>query len=129
MNETFGSQQRPVFGETEHLGGSSGRLGIRHPSRTDCHGGHCDLVRTFDGHHVVEQSEGGATVPENLAIVCPNTHRNTHDLYAEYDEYNGVLPPGVRDGYSRISRRMAKARWEAKTAGKTAPLNQDWRLD
>lgn len=127
MNEVFGTNQHAVFGETEHLIGQAPHLGIRNPSRTDCHGGHCDQVRTFDGHHVVEQSEGGVTSPENLAIICPNTHRNAHDLYALYDEYNGALPRGLLD-FSRIVRRMAKARWEAKQAGKTAPLNQDWRL-
>lgn len=105
----------------------SDQLTLRNPPRTDCHGGHCDEVQTFDKHHVIEQSEGGATVPENLAVICPNTHRNTHDLYALYDEYNGLVPRGLL-GYPRIARRMARARWHAKQAGKDRPLDQDWRL-
>lgn len=106
----------------------SDQLTVRHPARTDCHGGHCTFVHTFDQHHVVERSEGGATVPENLATICPNMHRETGDLYALYDEYNGHVPGGLAVGYPHAAHRMAKARWAAKQEGRDRPLNQEWRL-
>lgn len=103
-------------------------FGVRHPAKTDCHGGHCDQVETFDRHHVVEHSEGGASTPENLVIICPNMHRWTHDLYAMYEEYNGPPPFLVVAHFPRIARRMALARWEAKKASKDRPFDQKWRL-
>lgn len=109
---------------------SGGQLAVRNPSHTDCHGGHCDQVQTFDAHHVVEQSEGGESVAENYALICPNTHRNTHDLYRLYDKLlpGQPLPWGTRRHFPRISRRMAAARQAAKAAGAHRPLDQNWRL-
>ena len=82
------------------------------PEHTDCHGGHCHYVYIFDRHHIVHQAEGGKSEPDNLVTICPNEHRNQHQLDDAYDRYDGKVPQSLLRGFGRGVRRRARLRWE-----------------
>ena len=91
---------------------------LRNPTHTDCHGGRCRAVQTFDRHHIVHQAEGGPTTKENLADICPNEHRNQHDLDDLYDKHKGKPPWSARRKFPRTVQRRAEMRWAALQARK-----------
>jgi hypothetical protein len=79
---------------------------------------HPAAVRVFDGHHVLQQSEGGPSCPENVWPICPNCHRNAHDLYRAWDRAGGVPDLAELRGTplnQRFIVKLATRRWEAKT--------------
>jgi hypothetical protein len=78
---------------------------------------HRAAVRVFDGHHVLQKSEGGPDCIENVWLICPNCHRNSHDLYRVWD-HNGGLPA---DDFlvgtplnQRFVKGVARRRWDVK---------------
>lgn len=73
-------------------------------------------MRVFDGHHVFQQSEGGPDCPENVWPICPNCHRNAHDLYRVWDRAGGVPLLGNLVGTPLngvFVKKLAARRWRA----------------
>lgn len=77
------------------------------------------LVGEADGHHVIPQSWGGKSVPENMVICCPNAHRLVHALLNQYVHAKGTPPPEILRRYSRFTRKLAKRAIDA--VGGTPP--------
>lgn len=49
----------------------------------------------------------------NRIAICPNQHRQTHELLREYRRFAGTPPWHVRQGYSVFTRALAKSGWDA----------------
>lgn len=68
---------------------------------------HREFVPT-DRHHVWPLGEGGPDVEENLITVCPNGHREIHDLLRRMMKGNGVVTWLIARRYGKKVRTYAK---------------------
>lgn len=64
--------------------------------RCICVSEHRPAPLELDRHHVVPLAMGGPDVPENIEWLCPNCHRNTHELLR-------LLIAGGRRSYSQVA--------------------------
>jgi hypothetical protein len=65
-------------------------------------------------HHIIPQSWGGPSVPENMATICPSTHTAVHRLIDEYVRHKGDPGWDVRKHFSSYQRELALRAWNAR---------------
>lgn len=89
------------------------RESVRRPVGQGCHcvRSHTPGSYVAAWHHIKPQSWGGLSVPENLALVCPNTHTATHRLLDEYVRANGDPGYPVRRMFGEYVRAMVNTAW------------------
>jgi 5-methylcytosine-specific restriction endonuclease McrA len=68
---------------------------------------HRELV-PIDRHHIWPLGEGGPDIEENLVAVCPNGHRQIHDLLRRMKKGKGVVTWLVARRYGKKVRAYAK---------------------
>lgn len=74
----------------------------------EVHNRHMPPSHVNHKHHIWPQGEGGPTVPENIVVVCPTGHYNTHELLNLYKVHRGNLPYSVRRRYARGEQKLAR---------------------
>ena len=89
------------------------------PLTCRCVARHSPSAFVVNQHHVIPQSWGGPTVPENLVPLCPNTHTATHRLIDAYVAGNGDPGWRVKWRYTRLSRLLAARAWAGRPAKPT----------
>ncbi len=76
----------------------------------------CGYVLSVDVHHIIPRSEGGENDPANLAVLCPNHHREMHigiltkeDIF-EFRDYSGDGRGrlGVQDNFTKNIYKLSK---------------------
>ena len=65
-------------------------------------------------HHILPQSWGGPSVPENMVWLCPNAHTATHRLIDDYVRAGGDPGWDVRQHFSPFVRGLALRAWEQR---------------
>jgi hypothetical protein len=75
---------------------------------------HCPAAYVPNHHHILPQSWGGPTVPENLVWLCPNSHTAVHDLLNLYIHHGGPPPEGDMQHYTRLVRDTAATAWSQR---------------
>ena len=65
-------------------------------------------------HHILPQSWGGQTVPENLVMLCPSSHTATHRLIDEYVRAGGDPGWEVRRKFGVYVRTLARTAWDQR---------------
>lgn len=76
-----------------------------------CVGYHSPASYVPNEHHILPQSWGGQTVPENLIFICPNTHTATHDLLNQYIHNQGRPSAEVLQHYNKLAQELAARAW------------------
>lgn len=84
----------------------------------ECVAYHSPSAYVPNTHHILPQSWGGLTVPENLIVICPNTHTATHDLLNQYVHHAGIPPWDVLEHYNATAQRLAAQAWAQRPSGK-----------
>lgn len=85
------------------------------PNQTcSCVQTHSPVAYEPNHHHILPQSWGGLTVPENLIWLCPNSHTSTHQLLNLYVHAHGEPPWDVVRHYPALVRRLAAQAWEQR---------------
>lgn len=79
-----------------------------------CRATHRPIPRRLNRHHVLPESWGGPTIPDNLIDICPTTHVNTHMLIDLYNKNHGEVPVTTLRTFSFLERRLAKWAWELR---------------
>lgn len=62
-------------------------------------------------HHILPQSWGGPSVPENMVWLCPNAHTAVHRLIDEHVRVNGEPGWDVEKHFSPFVRDLAHRAW------------------
>jgi hypothetical protein len=75
-----------------------------------CTGRHSPSVYVPNAHHIVPDSWGGPTTPDNLAVICPSTHTAVHALL---------------DLYVHLGRQPTRAEVMGKLGRRPVPLVLD----
>ncbi|MGZ4663577.1 MAG: HNH endonuclease [Frankiaceae bacterium] len=88
-------------------------------SRCQCVRQHSPSAYVPNVHHAIPQSWGGQTTPDNLVVLCPNSHTATHRLIDAYVRAGGDPGPVVRRGYNRLVRDLAARAWAGRPAHPT----------
>lgn len=59
-------------------------------------------------HHVWSKGDGGPDIEDNIIVVCPTGHYNTHDLLNHYRMLMGNVPYSILRRYSTKERYYAE---------------------
>lgn len=59
-------------------------------------------------HHVYPLGDGGPDIEDNIIVICPTGHFNTHDLLAHYRMLQGKVPYAILKRYSVGERKYAE---------------------
>jgi len=62
-------------------------------------------------HHILPQSWGGPTEPDNLIYICPNSHTAVHQLLNAYVHAGGEPAWSVLQHYNALVRDLAARAW------------------
>ncbi len=70
----------------------AGRMLRHHAGACRCVSEHRPAILQADGHHVWPRGMGGPDIEANIVDVCPNTHRNAHEILATFVAAGVELP-------------------------------------
>lgn len=82
--------------------------------RCECVSYHAPAAYVPNHHHVLPQSWGGLSTPDNLVWLCPNSHTATHDLLNQYVHSGGTPASTVLIHYNAHVRALAALAWSQR---------------
>lgn len=86
------------------------RWGIPLPAVNNSRGQKCEkcgrVTRCIEEHHIVPRSEGGSDEPDNVQLLCPTCHRETHLPRLKVNMY-GETPEAWAQARSRDYTNLA----------------------
>jgi len=86
-----------------------------------CVSAHSPDPQSLDSHHIWPLGMGGPDTADNLVTVCPNAHRNVHELLRAWVKWDGPPPWEIRSHFGRYTRELAERGYLLWVAGGRPP--------